>query len=72
MKFAQIKDLESTELRKKLTLLNQEIFDSKMKLSMKRLPDPLVIRRLRKDKARLMTALARLTLKPKRVEHGRK
>ena len=72
MKFLQIKNLEPRELRKKLSQLNQEIFDSKMKLSMKRLPDPLVIRRLRKDKARILTALTKSHTQTKESEHDRK
>lgn len=57
MKFKEIQNLNELELRKKLDQLNHEIFDSKIKLSMKRLPDPLTIRRLRKDRARIQTAL---------------
>ena len=57
MKYAEIKNLNPGELRKKLSQLNQDIFDSKMKLSMKRLPDPLTLRRLRRDRARIQTAL---------------
>ena len=57
MKYAEIKNLNPVELRKKLSQLNQSIFDSKMQLSMKRLPDPLTLRRLRRDRARIQTAL---------------
>ena len=57
MKFKEIKDLNVIELRKKLDQLNHKIFDSKMKLRMQRLPDPLTVRRLRKDRARIQTAL---------------
>ena len=57
MKYAEIKNLNRVELRKKLRQLNQEVFDSKMKLSMQRLPNPLTLRRLRRDRARIQTAL---------------
>ena len=57
MKYVEIKNLNPGELRKKMSQLNQDIFDSKMKLSMKRLPDPLTLRRLRRDRARIQTAL---------------
>ena len=57
MKYKEIKNLKTGELRKKLQLLDQEIFDARMKLSMKRLPDPLTLRRLRRDRARVQTAL---------------
>ena len=57
MKYAEIKNLNKEELRKKLSRLNQDVFEAKMKLSMQRLPDPLTLRRLRKDRARVQTAL---------------
>ena len=59
MKYEEIKNLNAVELRKRLRQLNQDIFDSKMKLSMQRLTDPLTLRRLRRDKARICTALTR-------------
>lgn len=57
MKFSEIKNLKQSELRKKLQQLRQDIFDAKMQLSMQRLPDPLTLRRLRRDRARIQTAL---------------
>ena len=63
MKFNEIKNLNTLELRKKLTQVDQEIFDSKMKLSMQRLPNPLMIRHLRKDRARIQTALKQMEMK---------
>ena len=57
MKYTDIVTLKIEELRKKLSQLNQEIFDSKMKLSMQRLTNPLAIRTLRKDRARIKTAI---------------
>ena len=57
MKYAEIKNLNKDELRKKLRQLNQDVFEAQMKLSMQRLPDPLTLRRLRKDRARIHTAL---------------
>ena len=59
MKYKDIVTLKIEELRKRLEQLNQEIFDSKMKLSMKRLPNPLLIRTLRKNKARVQTAITK-------------
>ena len=57
MKYAEIKNLKTSELRKKLQQLNQDIFDAQMKLSMQRLPNPLTLRLLRRDRARIQTAL---------------
>ncbi len=53
MKFEEIKNLKIEDLLKKSDDLNHQILESKMKLSMQRLPDPLLIRRLRKDRARV-------------------
>jgi len=66
MKFSEIKNLKQSELRKKLQQLSQDIFDAKMKLSMQRLPDPLTLRRLRKDRARIQTALNQQPLQEKK------
>ena len=58
MKYSEIASLHAGELRKRLRQLRQELFDSRMKLNMKRLPNPLVIRFLRRDIARLNMALS--------------
>ena len=58
MKYSEIASLNPSELRKRLRQLRQELFDSRMKLNMKRLPNPLVIRFLRRDAARLSMALS--------------
>ena len=58
MKYSEIASLNPSELRKRLRQLRQELFDSRMKLNMKRLPNPLVIRFLRRDVARLSMALS--------------
>lgn len=57
MKYNEIKNLTIADLRKRLEETKHQLFENKMKLSMKQLPNPLVIRFLRKDQARLMTAL---------------
>lgn len=58
MKFADIQDLTVEELRKRETALNTEYFDKKMKHSLGQVGNPLEIRGLRKDIARIKTALA--------------
>ena len=58
MKFSEIVNLEEAELRKKASVLRAELFQSRMKLKMQRLPNPLVLRSLRRDIARLETALS--------------
>lgn len=58
MKYSEIASLNVSELSKRLRQLRQELFDSRMKLNMKRLPNPLVIRFLRRDIARLNMALS--------------
>ena len=58
MKFSEIKNLNPVDLRKKLEQIKQEFFSARMNLSMQRLPNPLLLRTLRKDKARIETALS--------------
>lgn len=57
MKFSEIVHLESKELYIKLTQLKKQHFDARMKLKMKRLNNPLEIRFLRRDIARIQTVL---------------
>jgi large subunit ribosomal protein L29 len=57
MKFADVKDLSATELKKKKNTLTQELFDAKLKNQLGQLGNPLEIRKLRKNLARLNTAL---------------
>lgn len=58
MKFSEIKSLNQPELLKKLSQLRFKLFESRMKLKVQRLPNPLTIRVLRKDIARVQTALS--------------
>ncbi len=57
MKFEDIKELTSSELRKRVVQLREELFESRMKHSIGQLGSPLDIRHKRKDLARLKTAL---------------
>jgi large subunit ribosomal protein L29 len=57
MKFADVKDLSATELKKKKATLTQEIFDAQLKNQLGQLSNPLEIRKLRRNLARLNTAL---------------
>ena len=57
MKFEFIKNLELKDLLKKSEDLQQKILDAKMKLSMQRLSNPLLIRNLRRDRARVSMAV---------------
>jgi large subunit ribosomal protein L29 len=57
MKFAEIKDLTSTELRKRVVQLREELFEARMKHTLGQLGNPIEIRYKRKDLARLKTAL---------------
>ena len=58
MKFSEIANLDEMELRKKKTLLRGELFESRMKLKMQRLSNPLSLRLLKRDIARIETALS--------------
>ena len=57
MKFGEIKDLTSGELRKRAVQLREELFEARMKHSLGQLGSPVEIRGKRRDLARLMTAL---------------
>jgi large subunit ribosomal protein L29 len=59
MKFTEIKDLSVAELKKKRAGLSQELFEAKIKNSMGQLPNPIEIRNLRKDIARINTAIVK-------------
>jgi large subunit ribosomal protein L29 len=57
MKFADIKELTSTELHKRVIQLREELFQARMKHSLGQLGSPVEIRKKRRDLARLKTAL---------------
>jgi large subunit ribosomal protein L29 len=57
MKYVDVKDLSAVELKKKKSALTQDIFDARMKNQLGQLGNPLEIRKLRKDLARVNTAL---------------
>jgi large subunit ribosomal protein L29 len=57
MKFTEIKDLTSDELRKKQTQLRDELFETKMKHSLGQVGNPVEIRGRRRDIARVATAI---------------
>ena len=59
MKYSDISHLEKKELRQKLTQFKKELFDSRMKLKMQRLSNPLSIRLLRRNIARIQTVLTK-------------
>jgi len=57
MKYAEIKDLSVAELKKKRTSLSQELFEARIKNSIGQLSNPIEIRNLRKDIAKINTAI---------------
>lgn len=57
MKFAEVKELTSGELRKRVVQLREELFEARMKHSLGQLGSPIEIRGKRRDLARLKTAL---------------
>ncbi len=57
MKFEEIKELTSSELRKRVVVLREELFEARMKHTLGQLGSPIEIRHKRKDLARLKTAL---------------
>ena len=59
MKYSDIVHLEKKELWQKLNQFKKELFDSRMKLKMQSLNNPLSIRLLRRDIAKIQTALTK-------------
>ena len=57
MKFEEIKELTSSELRKRVVQLREELFQARMKHTLGQLGNPIEIRDKRRDLARLKTAL---------------
>ena len=58
MKYKNIKNLEHNEISKKIAECSNELFQLKMKKRLNQVSNPLKIRILRKDIARLKTALS--------------
>jgi large subunit ribosomal protein L29 len=57
MKFADVKELSVVEMNKKIRETKEKMFDAKMKNSMGQMTNPTSIRGMRRDVARLKTAL---------------
>ena len=58
MKYADISGLADKEIQKKITQLQTESFEAKMKNALGQLANPMEIRNNRRDLARLKTAMA--------------
>lgn len=59
MKYTEVKDLSVTELKKKRTALSEELFQARIKNSIGQLSNPLVIRDLRRNIAKINTAIVK-------------
>ena len=59
MKFTEIKDLSVVELKKKRAGLSEALFQAKIKNSIGQLSNPIEIRNLRRDIARINTAIVK-------------
>lgn len=57
MKFTEIKDMSVSELMKKRSVLSEQLFEARMKNSIGQMANPLQIRQLRRDIARINTAI---------------
>jgi large subunit ribosomal protein L29 len=57
MKYTEFKDLSAVELKKKKAGLSEDLFSAKMKNGLGQLGNPLEIRKIRRDLARVNTAL---------------
>ena len=63
MKFTEIKDQSVSELKKKKKSLSESLFQAQMKNSLGQLGNPIEIRFLRRDLARVQTALTQKTVR---------
>ena len=57
MKYAEISGLAESELQKKTKELRSQMFESRMKNALGQLTNPMSIRSMRRDVARMQTAL---------------
>jgi ribosomal protein L29 len=59
MKFVEIKDLSVPELKKKRAALSEELFNARIKNSIGQLPNPIEIKNLRRNIAKINTAIVK-------------
>ena len=59
MKFTEIKDLSVVELKKKRAVLSEELFQARIKNSIGQLANPVEIRQLRRNIAKINTAIVK-------------
>lgn len=59
MKFSDIKDLSVAELKKKRAGLSEELFQARIKNSIGQLSNPIEVRNLRRDIAKINTAIVK-------------
>jgi len=59
MKFTEVKDLTVADLKKKRETLSAELFQARIKNSIGQLSNPLEIRKLRRDIAKINTAIVK-------------
>ncbi|KYG61969.1 50S ribosomal protein L29 [Bdellovibrio bacteriovorus] len=59
MKFVEIQDLSVTELKKKRAALSEELFQARIKNSIGQLSNPIEIRNLRRNIAKINTAIVK-------------
>lgn len=57
MKAEQLRDLTADELKRKLAELKEELFNLRFQLAMGQLDNPMRVREVRKDIARVMTVM---------------
>jgi large subunit ribosomal protein L29 len=57
MKYTEMKDLGAADLKKKKAAFTHDLFEAKMKNQIGQLGNPLEIRKIRKNIARLNTAI---------------
>ncbi len=59
MKTTDFKDMSLIELKKKRASMSKDLFEARMKNTIGQLPNPLEIRKLRRDIARVNTSIVK-------------
>lgn len=63
MKYNDLKNMKAAELKTKRKEVTQNIFEATIKNQLGQLSNPMIIRNLRKDLARINTALSQVTVR---------
>ena len=70
MKISEVRDMSVTDLNKKLTELKDELFNLRFQHAVNQLEDPMRLKVVKKDIARIMTVLREIELSGETAENA--